>query len=88
MWRRACLGDRDAVMAAGYLWAGWCVALLVVVAARTSWWTGVCCSLLAAAALQAAYWWRRRRWDRWIRRQGLEGVTAVEALLRQRRSQG
>ncbi|MFN8149259.1 MAG: hypothetical protein U0R76_17555 [Candidatus Nanopelagicales bacterium] len=87
MWRRACLGDRDAAVGVGYLWVGLCIAVLVVVAARTSWPVGIGCSAAAAVVMQAGYWWRRRRWDRWIRRQGLEGIAAVEVLLRQR-SQG
>lgn len=87
MWRRACLGDRDAVVAVGYLWVGLCVAVLLVLAARTGWPVAIGCSLAAAVVMQAGYWWRRRRWNRWIRRQGLEGIAAVEVLLRQR-SQG
>lgn len=84
MWRRACLGDRDAVIAVGYLWVGLCVAVLLVAAARASWPVGIGCSASAALVTQAGYWLRRHRWNRWIRRQGLEGIAAVEVLLRQR----
>lgn len=84
MWRRGCLGDRDAIIALGYLWVGVCVAVLVVTAARTSWPVGLGCSASAALVMQAAYWVRRRRWNRWIRHQGIEGIAAVETLLRTR----
>ncbi len=84
MWRRACLGDRDAIVAVGYLWAGACIAVLVVMAARISWPVGIGGCLSAALVTQAAYWLRRRRWNRWIRRQGIAGIAAVEVLLRTR----
>lgn len=87
MWRRACLGDRDAVISLGYLWVGVCIAVLVVVAARVSWPAGFLGAASVAVALLAVYRWRRHRWNRWIRRQGLEGIAAVEVMLRQR-SQG
>ncbi|HET7900552.1 MAG TPA: hypothetical protein VFL59_05145 [Candidatus Nanopelagicales bacterium] len=84
MWRRACLGDRDAVVAVGYLWFGVCTAVLIVAAARWGWITAWWCAAGLGAVLQAAYWLRRRRWDRKVRLQGLETVAAVELLLRQR----
>lgn len=87
MWRRACLGDRDAVIAVGYLWVGFTVAVLVVVAARTGWLAGVGCGLAVALLMCGAFALRRRRWNRIVHLQVLEGIAAAEVLLRQR-SQG
>ena len=84
MWRRACLGDRDAVVVVGYLWVGLTVAVLVVVAARTSWPVGIGSGVAASLVMLGGYWARRWRWNRLIRLQGLEGVAAVEVLLRPR----
>ena len=87
MWRRACLGDRDAVLALGYLWAGFTIALLIVVAARTTWLAGVGCGLVVALLTCGLFALRRSRWNRLVRLQVLEGIAAAGVLLRQR-SQG
>lgn len=84
VWRRACLGDRRAVLALLLTWLAMTVWIGLIACLGFGWRSGGVIAWSISGAAQGIYWVRRRVWDRWIARQGAAGMVALETLLRRR----
>ena len=84
MWRRACLGVREDAVTLLLMWLAGVLDILLLGADVRGWLWGVTAAALAGSLTQAVFWWRRRRWDRFVRRQWLQGVADAEVLLGRR----
>jgi hypothetical protein len=81
MWRRACLGEHDDAVTLLLVWAAAVLDVLLLGATARGWTAGLMAATVAGTLAQGAFWWRRHRWDRFVRRQWLQGVAEAESLL-------